>query len=231
MLTLLLAATLAAAPKLDADGKLECEFLRMHHSFLERARDPNIGLVFLGDSITNGWQWGEHVQLWDRYFGPHDPANFGIGGDRIEHLLWRIENGELDRVRPRAVVLLIGTNNIDLPASEIRDGVITVVKRIREKLPDTPIVLMGIFPRGTEEMRAKVVAVNAGLQKLHDGKSVHFLDIGKNFLNEDGSLRKELLPDELHINYKGYQIWAEALTKILGGVTSRKSPRAGDSRP
>ena len=231
MLAFLLAATLAAAPKLDADGKLDCEFLRMHHSFLERAKDPNIGLVFLGDSITNGWQWGEHVQLWDRYFGQYDPANFGIGGDRVEHLLWRIENGELDRVRPRAVILLIGTNNIDWPAAQIRDGVITVVRRVQEKLPEAPIVLMGIFPRGTEEMRAKVVAVNADLAKLHDGKAIHFLDIGKRFLSEDGSLRKDLLPDELHINYKGYQIWAEALSSVLSDITARKSPRAGDSRP
>ncbi|MGZ8867058.1 MAG: GDSL-type esterase/lipase family protein, partial [Thermoanaerobaculia bacterium] len=192
---LLLADSDVAAIKLDNEGKIHCDFLRAHYAFLERARDPGIGVVFLGDSITNGWSWGEHMQLWDRYFGKYDPANFGIGGDRTEHVLWRIENGELDRVRPKVVVLLIGTNNIGDPADEIRRGVVRVAERVREKLPDSKLLVMGIFPRGADAndpKRAKIREVNRGLAKLDDGERVRFLDIGERFLAPDGSLPKEI---------------------------------------
>lgn len=215
---LLLGASDVAAIKLDAEGKIHCDFLRAHHAFLERARDPGIGVVFLGDSITNGWSWGEHMQLWDRYFGRYDPANFGIGGDRTEHVLWRIEHGELDRVRPKVVVLLIGTNNIGDPADAIRRGVVAVAERVREKVPDSKLLVMAIFPRGAEAndpMRAKIREVNRGLAKLDDGEFVRFLDIGDRFLSPDGSLPKEIMPDALHLSFKGYQIWAEALAPVL----------------
>jgi len=220
---LVLAESDVAAIKLDADGKIHCDFLRAHHAFLERAKDPGIGIVFLGDSITNGWSWGDHTQLWDRYFGRYDPANFGIGGDRTEHVLWRIDNGELDRVRPKVVVLLIGTNNIGDPTDEIRRGVVRVTERVREKLPETRLVLMGIFPRGAEPSdpnRAKIREVNRALAKLDDGDRVRFLDIGDRFLAPDGSLPKEIMPDALHLSFKGYQIWAEALAPILEEVMS-----------
>ncbi|HUP44121.1 MAG TPA: GDSL-type esterase/lipase family protein [Thermoanaerobaculia bacterium] len=213
-----LAGSDVAAPKLDAGGKIDCEFLRAHHSFLERAGDPGIRLLFLGDSITRGWLSGDHQLLWDRHFGRYDAANFGIGGDRTEHLLWRIENGELDRVRPRVVVLLIGTNNIGRPAAEILAGVTRVAERIREKLPDAKLVLMGIFPRGHEAddpARAKIGEINRGLARLHDGARMHFLDIGERFTTSGGTLPKEIMPDALHLSFKGYQIWAEALTPLL----------------
>ena len=224
---LVLAESDVAAIKLDADGKIHCDFLRAHHAFLERAKDPGIGIVFLGDSITNGWAWGDHTQLWDRYFGRYDPANFGIGGDRTEHVLWRIDHGELDRVRPRVVVLLIGTNNIGDSSDEIRRGVVRVAERVREKLPETRLVLMGIFPRGADAAdpnRAKIREVNRALSKLDDGDRVRFLDIGDRFLAPDGSLPKEIMPDGLHLSFKGYQIWAEALAPILEemmGVNAR----------
>ena len=204
--------------RLDAEGKIHCDFIRAHYAFLERAKDPHIGVVFLGDSITNGWSWGEHTQLWDRYFGKYDPANFGIGGDRTEHVLWRIENGELDRVKPKVVVLLIGTNNIGEPADDIRRGVTRVAERVREKLPDSKLVLMGIFPRAADAndpKRAKIREINRALAKLDDGAHVRFLDIGDRFLAPDGSLTKEMMPDALHLSYRGYQIWAEALAPIL----------------
>jgi lysophospholipase L1-like esterase len=214
----LAAATNVAAVKLDSEGKIDCDFLRAHHAFLERAEDPGIGVVFIGDSITNGWLWGEHAQLWDRYFGRYDPANFGIGGDRTEHVLWRIEHGELDRVRPRVVVVLIGTNNIGSPPSEIAAGVTAVVRAVRARLPESRILLMGIFPRGSsadDPHRATVRAVNMALAKLADGQGLRFLDIGDRFVAADGSLPKEVMPDALHLSFKGYQIWAEAIAPLL----------------
>lgn len=215
-------STDVASAKLDASGKIDCEFLRLHQSFLERARDGHIGVLFLGDSITNGWFWGDHVQIWDRYFGRYDPANFGVGGDRTEHVLWRIENGELDRIRPKVVVLLIGTNNIGDPADDIGRGVLKVVERIHQKLPKSRLLLMGIFPRGADPgdpkvaaMRGKIEQVNRALAKLDDGRRTRFLDIGSKLIAPNGTLPKEIMPDSLHINYKGYQIWADAMKPLL----------------
>ena len=229
MFILLIATILAAnvisdvpTPKLDSSGKIDCEFLRLHQSFLERARDGNIGVLFLGDSITKGWSWGDHAQISDRYFGRYDPANFGVGGDRTEHVLWRIENGELDRIRPKVVVLLIGTNNIGDPADDIARGVLKVAERIHQKLPKSRLLLMGIFPRGADPsdpkvaaMRGKIAQVNQALAKLEDGKRTRFLDIGSKFLAPDGMLPKDIMPDSLHLNDKGYQIWAETMKPLL----------------
>lgn len=214
----LIAATATPAIKLDSDGKVDCEFLRMHHAFVERARDPSIRLVFLGDSITHGWFWGDHMQLWDRHFAKYGAANFGIGGDRTEHLLWRIENGELDRVKPDVVVLLIGTNNIASPAEEITEGVRAVIRSVRDKLPQSRLLVMGIFPRGeaaSDPRRAKIRAINAELAKLADGDRVHFLDIGSRFLGDDGTLPKDVMPDALHLSFKGYAIWAAEITPLI----------------
>jgi lysophospholipase L1-like esterase len=206
----------SARPKLDAEGRIDCAFLRAHQSFLDRAKDPSIDLLFLGDSITEGWFWGDHRQIWDQYFGGYDAANFGIGGDRTEHLLWRIENGELDRVRPKAVVLLIGTNNVEATAAQVVRGVTRIVERIEEKLPESHVVLMGIFPRGRsgDAQRAKIREINGALLKLGDRKQVRFLDIGDR-------LPPDVMPDLLHINYKGYQIWAEALAPVLEEIMTK----------
>ncbi|HEU4520745.1 MAG TPA: GDSL-type esterase/lipase family protein [Thermoanaerobaculia bacterium] len=211
------AQTNVAAPKLDGEGKIDCEFLRAHQAFLERGKDPAVRLLFIGDSITKGWDWGDQKPLWDRYFAQYGAANFGIGGDRTEHVLWRIENGELDRVKPEVVVLLIGTNNIGSTAGEIVRGVTAVVESIRARMPDSRLVLMGIFPRGAaadDPSRAKVREVNMGLAKLAGGNVV-FLDIGSQFLAPDGTLPKDIMPDALHLSFKGYEIWAEALSPLL----------------
>src|SRR5204862_1323904 len=136
--------------------------------------------------------------------------------------LWRIGHGELDRVRPRVGVLLIGTNNIGDAAADSVAGVQTVVDRIHDKLPGTRLLILGIFPRGanpgdpaTAEMRAKISAVNAFLQKLDDGDRTRFLDIGHRFLSAEGTLSREIMPDALHLSRKGYEIWAAAMQPLL----------------
>ncbi len=209
-----------AAPKLGADGQIQPRFQMLHESFLKRGKDGKIGVLFLGDSITEGW--GGSRPVWDAHFGKYDPANFGIGGDRTQHVLWRIENGELDGITPKVVVLMIGTNNIGYPAEEIAKGDRKIVQAIRAKLPETKILLLGIFPRGADPtqpqvvgMRDKIKAVNAELAKLDDGKTVRYLDIGPKFMEPDGSLSKEVMPDALHLSRKGYQIWAESIQSHL----------------
>jgi lysophospholipase L1-like esterase len=206
------------APKLGTNGQPQTAFIRSHEKFVGIARQGDTGLLFLGDSITAGWT--RQQTIWSNAFGAYRPANFGIGGDRTQHVLWRINNGELDVHKPKAVVLMIGTNNSgsDEPEDTAR-GVTKIVETIRAKLPDTKILLLGIFPRGATTTnnpgRAKNQKVNALIAKLHDGRHVYYLDIGEKFLQPDGTLTKEIMPDLLHLSAKGYQIWADSITPRL----------------
>ncbi|MDQ3812605.1 MAG: GDSL-type esterase/lipase family protein [Armatimonadota bacterium] len=206
-----------AAPKRGPDGNIQPGFLAAHESFLKRGKEGKIGALFLGDSITAGWK-GQGAKIWQEHFSQYDPANFGIGGDRTQHVLWRIANGELDGISPKVVVLMIGTNNIGYPPEEITKGVKKIVEQIHAKLPDTKLMLLGIFPRGAEATnpaRAKIKAVNAELAKLDDGNKTRYLDIGDKFLDAEGNLPKDIMPDFLHPNAKGYQIWADAIQPLL----------------
>ncbi|MBM3876388.1 MAG: GDSL family lipase [Verrucomicrobia bacterium] len=169
-------------------------------------------MVFLGDSITAGW--GGQKAIWDAAFGKYKPANFGIGGDRTQHVLWRIQNGELDGITPKAAVLMIGTNNSGSDSAEgIAKGITAIVKHLRSKTPHTRILLLAVFPRGPmpNPTRDKLKQVNDTIARLDDGKSVFYLDIGAKFLEPDGTLTKEVMPDFLHLSAKGYQIWADAI--------------------
>jgi lysophospholipase L1-like esterase len=210
-----------AAPKLSPNGRMDAHFQKMHESFLLRRTQSPIGVLFLGDSITEGWS-GRGKRVWDMYYSKLDAANFGIGGDKTQHVLWRIENGELDGISPKVVVLLIGTNNIGYPAEDILKADELIVQRIHEKLPNSKLLILGIFPRGDDpkapsvaEMRAKIKTVNKGLATLDDGNMTRFLDIGSKFLNDDGSLPRPIMPDFLHPSPAGYLIWADAMAPLL----------------
>lgn len=214
-----------AAPKIGRDGRLDPRFQQRHRENLERAASGGIGVLFLGDSITEGWFWAGNREIWDEHLAVRAPANFGIGGDRTEHLLWRIENGELDGIHPRAVVLLIGTNNIGAPAEEIRAGVLEVARRVREKLPETHLLLLGIFPRGADPadpaiaaMRAKIEIVNRALAALDDGDRTRYLDLAPRLAAPDGTLSPAIFPDALHLSAEGYRIWAAAIEPLLAGI-------------
>ena len=123
----------------------------MHEQFLDQARKGNIDLLFLGDSITQGWHNNE---VWKRFYGPRHAANFGIGGDRTQHVLWRIENGEIDGIHPRVAVLMIGTNNAGSnSADEIAAGVTAIVQELRKRLPETKVLLLGVFPAAPSPIR------------------------------------------------------------------------------
>ena len=189
--------------------------MKVHQAFLDRAKKGNVDLLFLGDSITQGWHDND---VWKRYYGPRHAANFGIGGDRTEHVLWRIQNGELDRIEPKVVVLMIGTNNASsATADEISLGITAIVEELRHRLPKGRILLLGVFPRGQkpDATREKLQAVNAKIARLDDGSHVKYLDIGKAFLNEDGTISPEVMPDFLHLTGKGYRIWADAMEPTL----------------
>ncbi len=208
-------------------GKENAGFMSAHEKFVATAKEGKAQVVFLGDSITAGWG-GNGKEVWATAFGQWTPANFGIGGDRTQHVLWRIQNGELDGIKPKAAVIMIGTNNTgNDPAEGIAKGVTKIVETVRAKLPATKILLLAIFPRGEKPTspekanpgRDKIKQVNAILAKLDDKKSVFFLDIGEKFMQPDGTITKEIMPDFLHLSPAGYQIWADAITPKLNELT------------
>lgn len=188
---------------------------------LQRAKDhPGAcDIAFIGDSITQGWE-GAGKNVWQKFYGGRKCFNFGVGGDRTQHVLWRFENGQLDGIKPKAAVLMIGTNNSnrdDNTEAEILEGVRVIVEQIRERLPETKILVVGIFPRGQtfSAQRGKILQVNQALAKVADGKMIHFLDFGSQLIEADGSIAKDVMPDFLHLSERGYEIWAEAIAPTL----------------
>jgi lysophospholipase L1-like esterase len=191
-----------------------------HHKFLEIAKKGDVDVLFLGDSITHDWE-GRGKEVWRERFVPLKSANFGIGGDQTQHVLWRLRDGkELEGISPKALVLMIGTNNLGSNSpEEIAQGITAIVDELKHQLPHGKVLLLGIFPRGnsaSNPLRAKIKDVNQRIAKLDDGKTVHYLDIGEKFLEPDGTLPKEIMHDFLHLTPKGYQIWADAIQPTLG---------------
>lgn len=206
-------------------------WMRRHDGFVAIAKQGGVDVLFLGDSITDFWRRDDPLtggkKVWDREFAPLRAANFGISGDRTQHVLWRLENGALEGIAPKVVVLMIGTNNTgterdrvtprNTPA-QIAEGVRQIVKLLRARQPKTKILLLAIFPRGErpdDPQRKQVNEVNAILAGFGDGKHVRFLDINEKFLAPDGTLPKSIMPDFLHPGEKGYEIWAAAIREPL----------------
>jgi lysophospholipase L1-like esterase len=190
-------------------------WMEVHKGFLERAKKGKVDLLFLGDSITQGWNAND---VWRRFYEPRNAANFGIGGDRTEHVLWRIQNGELEGIQPTVTVLMIGTNNVSSSTpDEIAQGITAIVKELRTRLPKTKILLLGVFPRGAKPLsaRERLRSVNEKIAKLDDGSQIKFLDISQAFLNPDGTISSSIMPDYLHLSRKGYRIWAESMEPTL----------------
>lgn len=200
--------------------------VNLHKSFVERAKKGDVQVLFLGDSITQGWS-GNGKKVWASKFEPMKAANFGIGGDRTEHVLWRLTEGkELEGISPKVCVLMIGTNNAGSnSAEEIAAGVKADVAELRKQRPDMKILLLGVFPRAVNkkedtvatkaQLNPKIGQINAIISKLDDGKHIKYLDIGPKFLTEKGDLEKTIMYDFLHLTEKGYEIWAEAIKEPL----------------
>lgn len=189
-------------------------WMKRHESFNERVKKGNVDLIFIGDSITQGWE-GAGKKAWEEFYGKRNAVNLGIGGDRTQHVLWRLENGNIEGIKPKLAVLMIGTNNSNSNNSDqIAAGVKAIVEKLRKELPETKVLVLGIFPRGADKNDAKR-KVNEGaneqIKKLADDKHVFYLDIGPKFLAEDGTLSKEVMPDLLHLNEKSYRTWAESI--------------------
>lgn len=193
-----------------------CE--RFQKNLAEPAREGT-QLVFMGDSITQGWT-DVAPDVWSQAFGPLKPLRLGIGGDRTQNLLWRMDQGELSGLNPRVLVLLIGINNVNAGdgADAILQGMETVIDRIHQQLPNTHVLVLGLLPSGEaadDPLRARIQAVNERLAKLQRER-LSYADIGSEFLLPDGRVNAELLPDFLHPGAKGYRVFAKALAPHLG---------------
>lgn len=208
-------------------------WMTTHERFVERAKKGDVDVLFLGDSITQGWG-GAGKAVWKDTFEPMKAANFGIGGDRTEHVLWRITEGkELEGINPKVAVLMIGTNNSGANSAEqIAEGVTAIVKELRKQRPETKVLLLGVFPRAGKstkdstsvpaaDLQPKIKQINDRIAKLDDGKSVKYLDIGAKFLESDGSLTRAVMPDYLHLSPKGYAIWADAIKGPVADLMKR----------
>ncbi len=190
-------------------------------------------IIFIGDSITQGWE-GEGKEVWAKYYAHRNAVNLGIGGDRTQHVLWRFDHGNLEGLKPRAAVVMIGTNNSngeDNTVEQIADGVAAIVKKLREKLPQTKVLLLAIFPRSENPspQRGKILQANQILQKLPDDQSVFWIDFGYKFVNSDGTIPHDLMPDYLHLSKRGYEIWAEAIEDKLSDVLGDTRVKAEQS--
>jgi len=186
-----------------------------HEGVKARVQQGDVDLLMIGDSITHGWDGGGKA-LWEKYYAPRKAVNMGFSGDRTQHVLWRLDHGEIDGISPKLAVIMIGTNNSngeDNTAEEIADGIKAICAKLRAELPQMKILILAIFPRAPQPcpQREKNAKASELASKIADGKMIHYLDINAKFLEPDGTLPKEIMPDFLHPNTKGYQIWAEAM--------------------
>jgi lysophospholipase L1-like esterase len=209
-------------PRADTNSKIA------HEQMLANLKKGRIDVYFSGDSITRRWRATDYPQFlanWNENFFGWNAANFGWGGDSIQNILWRLQNGELDGVHPKVIVLLAGTNNIGYsPASDaklanIAMGIKSLLRIMREKAPEATIILMGILPRNDGRNSTAVMAsinkINEDIARFADGKKIQYLNINGKLANKDGRLIEGMTVDRLHLSLKGYQVWADALKPIL----------------
>lgn len=205
-------------PRLTAPG-----WEARHEAIIaEASAQPHADVVLLGDSITQGWLL--HKPLWEAQFPGVTTVNAGVASDGVEHILWRVEHGEFDKVRPRVVVLMAGINNLAFtPPRTIADGLADVMAAVAKRSPDTVFLLLGVMPSGKDpdhKRRPKIKAVNDLLAKLADGNRIRYLDVGPALLEKDGTLLKATSFDFVHFTKSGYERWAAALAPALRPLIS-----------
>jgi lysophospholipase L1-like esterase len=201
-----------------------------HQQLLEKAKQGRIDIYFEGDSITRRWgtsdeQYKHFYANWRKNFYGWNASDFGWGGDLTQHILWRLQNGELDNVNPKVIVLLAGTNNVgnkspeegDQRALEIPRGIKAILETCRQKAPKATIILMGILPRNDNMAVMPIINdINQSLVKMADGKKIRFLNINDKLADKDGKLFEGMtVTDGLHLDLKGYQVWADSLKPIF----------------
>lgn len=200
-------------------------FQKKHEGNVAVAKQGDIDVLFMGDSITDFWRNTDGTfagkPVLDKYFGSLKVANFGIAGDTTQGVLYRLQHGEGEGFSPKAIMLMIGTNNTGRnTASEIAEGIGAIVLELQKDFPKAKILLLGIFPRSTpnDPVRATIAEINSIISRLHDGDRVQYLDIGSKFLDAEGRIPQDVMSDALHPTTKGYEIWAEAVKEPLANL-------------
>ena len=194
---------------------------RHEQKLKEKGALKNCQLVWIGDSITHGWE-GEGKEIWSEKYAKYDSLNLGFSGDRTEQVLWRLDHGAVEGLNPKLVVLMIGTNNAghrQEPSEETAQGITAIVQDLKKRLPNSKLLVLGVFPRGetpSDSLRKLNEKTNQLIAPLADNKQVFFLDISKSFLDSNGNLPADIMPDRLHPNRKGYELWAQAIDGKLG---------------
>lgn len=212
-----------AVCKTNKDGTPDAKFIKRHESYVAEAKKGNVDLLLMGDFLTDDWRGTPKngvKAIFDKAFGNYRPANFGQGGDHTQHVLWRLQNGELEGITPKVMMLMIGgTNGSNGDAPEkIAAGIAAIIQTTRQKSPTTKILLLSVLPRAEKSggLRNRHTSVNGLLSKLDDnGKTVKYLDISDRFVQPDGTISKEVMPDFVHLSERGYQIWAGAVEAAL----------------
>ena len=214
---------LVQPPRLNTAATYTQTTLRMgprHEGFVATAQAGNIDLLLHGDSITDWWVQGdENKAVFQKYFGDIRTANFAIAGDTTQGVLWGLKNGEGQGFQPKAVMLMIGTNNTGThTAPEIAEGIGAIVLELRTNFPQAKILLLAVFPRGVpgDPVRERIADINRLIARLNDDSHVFYMDIGAKFLDEKGVFLPDTFrPDNLHPVAKGYEIWGEAVRERL----------------
>ena len=224
------AATQVAPPAADQPApRTDPNSLIAHEQLLEKAKKDHIEIYFEGDSITRRWGATDYPELlanWKQNFFGWNAADFGWGGDKTENVLWRLNNGELDGVNPKVIVLLAGTNNVsrtvpsggdDAKVAQVTKGIQAILQTLQTKVPEATIILTAIFPRNDNPAVIPIInGINENLSKLADGKKIRFLNINDKLADRDGKLFDGIMnPDKLHPALKGYQVWADSLKPIF----------------
>ncbi|MCA9024809.1 MAG: GDSL family lipase [Planctomycetaceae bacterium] len=203
-----------------------------HEAINEQLKQGEVDLLFIGDSIVQNWKYPEDGRpVWDQFYANRHATNLGIGGDRTEHVLWRLTHGNLDGISPKLAIIMIGQNNgPHNTAEEIAEGVTAIVRTVRERLPDSKILLLAIFYRGEQpnEEREKLAKTNTIIADLADNETIFFMNVNEIFLRPDGTISAELMPDFEHPSPKGFCVWAEAIepkvVELMGETGATKSP-------
>ncbi len=205
---------------------------KRHQRFNEISKEGKAKLVFVGDSITEAWE-GPGREVWEKYYAKRHAANFGVSGDRTEHVLWRLDHGNFDGLSPDLVVIMIGTNNTGHRQDKPEDtaaGIRAIIDRIEKKCPKAKILLLGIFPRSEaadHPHRKLNLAVNEIIKGYADNKQVFYKDISTAFFNDKGELSKDIMPDYLHLTPEGYRRWAEAIEDDVASLLGEKKGAEG----
>ncbi|MBT8045368.1 MAG: acetylglucosamine-6-sulfatase [Verrucomicrobiae bacterium] len=215
------AATQQAHSAITPADRLQAGWWKKRHEQKRAAaQQAECDLLFIGDSITHGWE-GAGKKVWAEYYSKRKPFNIGFSGDRTEHVLWRMDNGELAQLKPKVAVIMIGTNNTGhsmQKAEETAEGIKAIITKLQKHSPKTKVLLLAIFPRGEKpdhKMRVLNNRINNIIKSYADGKMVHYLDMAPAFLTDEGILTKEVMPDRLHPREYGYGIWAKTMEPKL----------------